>query len=229
MESGERAKASIMAELAWRKSSQLERSSQNSIQHSVVVDPTEQEIIAAAKSNPDAFAPLYAAYHPIVLGYCYRRVGHDEQAADLTSQIFLRVLRALPDYAPKPGTTFRAWLFTIAHNVVIDSRRRDRHERSIDVDPTDGQAVPELIDAGPTLEDQVLGRERRDQVRRALGTLPERRRQIVELRLAGLSGAEIAATLGITLSAVKSAQFHAYASLRHVLDHPTKPENSDAN
>jgi RNA polymerase sigma-70 factor (ECF subfamily) len=214
-----------MAELAWQK---LSHSNLAPVERSRVPDVSEQEIIAAAKVNPAAFEPLYATYHPIVLGYCYRRVGHDEQAADLTSQIFLQVLRALPDYAPKPGSTFRSWLFTIAHNVVIESRRRDRHERSIDVDPPDGRTAPELIDAAPTPEDQVLGREQRDLVRRALGTLPERRRQIVELRLAGLSGAEIASTLGITLSAVKSAQFHAYAALRDVLDHPTKPESSDA-
>ena len=224
-----------MAEIAWRKSSQQERSVQSSTDHPFVPDrttrPVEQselEIVAAAKLNVSAFEPLYAHYHPIVFGYCYRRLGHTEQAADLSSQIFLKVLRALPNYQAKPGATFRSWLFAIAHNEVIDNRRRNRPERSLDIPQPDDRPGIELVDTNKSPEDQVLFREQQDHIRLALATLPERRRQIVELRLAGLSGAEIGATLGMTLSAVKSAQFHAYAALRDVLDHPSNPEFPDA-
>lgn len=182
-------------------------------------DDDEARIVAAAQRDPDAFAPLYERYRPLVLGYCYRRTGSLEQAEDLTQQVFIRALRALPGYQPRPGASFRAWLFTIAHNLVIDSRRRTRDHRSLDRD--DREPIP---DRARLPEEHAIVEERRQHVRRALARLPERQRQVVELRLAGLSGAEIAASLEMTISAVKSAQLRAFARLRTLIDHPEQDD-----
>lgn len=216
-----------MAELVWRKArpAREARSPEEAPPaETAAAHDADAAIVTAAQADPHAFAPLYARYHPAVFGYCYRRSGDMEAAADLTQQIFLRALRSLPDYRPHPGATFRSWLFTIAHNMVIDSRRKTREHRSLDQPGADGRPLV-LPDRGMLPEQLALVSERRERVHRAVAQLPERRRQIVELRLAGLTGAEIAATLGMTLSAVKSAQFHAYATLRTLLD---DPEDRDA-
>ena len=99
----------------------------------------ELAIIERAKTDPHAFAPLYQRYAPIVHAYCLRRLGHPEAAADATSQIFTKALTGLQRFTPDParaGSTFRSWLFTIAHNVVIDTRRRHRGHLSLDTDST---------------------------------------------------------------------------------------------
>lgn len=183
-------------------------------------------IVARAQRDPAAFAPLYLRYEPVVRGYCQRRLGDPEVAADATSRVFIRVLQALPDFRPDPsrnGSTFRSWLFTIAHNVVVDTHRRTRKHPSLDQPGVvrDGQPIAEslaLVDPAALPEDVALANEAARQLHEVLTQLPDRQRQIVELRLAGLSGDEIAATLGTSLSAVKSAQFRAYATMRTLLD-----------
>ncbi|MGB3307661.1 MAG: sigma-70 family RNA polymerase sigma factor [Thermomicrobiales bacterium] len=192
--------------------------------------PDELRIVAQAQTDPIAFAPLYKHYFPIVLGYCQRRLGDREIAADATSQVFIRALNALPNFRSdpsRPGSTFRSWLFTIAHNIVVDTHRRDRKHRSLDAPGRGGTQPlaesPALIDPARSPEEHAVAADTRRQVRRMLARLPERQRQIVEFRLAGLTGAEIAEALGMSLSAVKSAQFRAYGTLRELLDHPTRP------
>ena len=175
----------------------------------------EPDEIARAMGDPAAFAPLYERYVDAVFGYCYRRTSDRELAADLTGQIFAQALAALPHYRPERGAgTFRSWLFAIAHNLVIDSHRTRRPHASID-----SVAARSLHDRSPSPEDDAIANERRDALGVALRELTEGQRQIVELRLAGLTGPEIAAVLGMRLAAVKSAQFRAYARLRDLLHH----------
>lgn len=189
--------------------------------------------IACAIQDPAAFAPLYERYVDAVFGYCYRRTSDRELAADLTGQIFAQALAALPRYRPDRGVgTFRSWLFSIAHNLVIDSHRTRRPHASIDSD-----AGRSLRDHTASPEDHAIANERREALAVALQQLTEGQRQIVELRLAGLTGPEIAAVLGMGLTAVKSGQFRAYSRLRELLHHlvddgPDSPsmyqERSDA-
>jgi len=81
-------------------------------------DDDESSLIEAAKSDPHAFAPLYQRYFDPVYRYAYYRLGNPERAADATSQVFVRALAALPNYR---AGSFRGWIFSIAHNVVVDT------------------------------------------------------------------------------------------------------------
>lgn len=177
--------------------------------------------VLAAQQDLRAFAPLYERYQPIVYHYCLRRLSHPEVAADATSIVFTRAVAALPKFRPDPkreGSTFRSWLFTIAHNVIVDQHRRARPAISLDQHDDDGEGVgARLVSNLATPEEHMLRIDDADRVRHWLDHLPERQRSIVELRLAGLSGEEIARTLGMSLSAVKSAQFRAYATLRAII------------
>lgn len=183
----------------------------------------EMALIEAAIADPAAFAPLYRRYAPRVYGYCLRRLLDRERAADATSQIFVRALGALPRYRPderNPGATFRAWLFTIANSVVTDAHRRHRSHTPLDTSAGD-RASPALkiADAAPSPEERAVVADEIRRLHEMLETLPERQRRVLELRLADLSGAEIAETLGMTVGAVKAAQFRAYTTLRDRFQH----------
>jgi RNA polymerase sigma-70 factor (ECF subfamily) len=181
--------------------------------------PTETDrelaIIAAAKRDPAAFAPLYRHYAGLVYHYALGRLRDSHRAEDATSQTFIRALRALPSFQPErrgAGTTFRSWLMTIARNTVIDTARRGRPTAPLDAT----RAVsPEL---GP--EQTAIARSERDRVHAAIARLPETQRQVVELRLVGLKGPEIADVLGISHGAVKTANYRAYGRLRELLGEP---------
>lgn len=187
----------------------------------------ERTIVRRAQHQPEAFAPLYERYVDAVFGYCYRRVGDREGAADLTHQIFAKALTALPQFTERPESgSFRSWLFTIARNLVIDSHRTRRETASLD----DAAGHLALRDPTRSPEEHAIAGEQRDALLAAMARLTDGQRQVVELRLAGLTGPEIAASLDMDLSAVKSAQFRAYARLREwlgetlALEAPASPE-----
>lgn len=169
----------------------------------------EAALIARAKTDRQAFAPLYASYADPVYRYCYRRLGSHDAAADATSQTFVKVLAALPRYR---AGSFRAWLFTIAANTVSDLHRH----RIPDV-PLAAAMTDSLVDAAPTPEEAVLAAEAGRSIAALLARLTPDQRQVVELRLAGLTGAEVATVLGRGIGAVRSSQFRAYARLRRLM------------
>jgi len=178
--------------------------------------------IEAARRDPDAAAAIYSTWFEPVYRYCARRLGSPEAAEDATSRIFERVLTALPDYRPdttRPGATFRSWLVAIAHNTIVDHHRRRRFHLSLDRlhHPRRDQPPLQLRDPARPPDDEAIGRDTDRAVREALAALPERQRRIVELRLAGLTGPEIATALDTTHQAVKSAQFRAYQTMREAL------------
>lgn len=188
------------------------------------------EIIEQARLDPAAFAPLYERYFPAVHGYCLRRISDRERAADATSEIFTRAIAALPRFRPQPSRPdagIRAWLFTIAHNVVIDHHRRFRPSQSLDRTPPGDLTPPQLIDGRPLPEDHAIAADERQRLRLLLSRLTDIQRQVTELRLAGLSGAEIGAVLGLTTGAVKAVQFRAYSRLRDLLGDERDSNSND--
>lgn len=192
----------------------------------------ELATIRAAIERPEAFAPLYRRYAPVIYRYCHRRLGHPENAADATSQVFIKAIAGLRTFRPDPdnaGKTFRAWLFRIAHNVVADAHRRHRPQQSLDAPGADAEAPIPLVDPGATPEELAIAADDARAIRDALRCLPGRQREIVELRLAELTGEEIAEAMGMSLSAVKSAQFRAFATLRRVLGQAYAREDSETD
>ena len=179
------------------------------------VQDEDARLMVLAKRDPRAFAPLYARYFDPIYRYCYRRLGHPEAAADATAQVFAKALAALPGYREE-APSFRSWLFAIAHNVMADDLRGRRPVAPMD-------AAAHVAETGPSPEEVILSDETGCLVRALLATLPPDQRQILELRLAGLTGPEIAAALGRSLGSVKIAQVRAFARLRERIDPASAP------
>lgn len=178
----------------------------------VVAPLDEVDLIAAARRDRRAFAPLYRRYADAVHRYCYRRLGNRGEAEDATSLVFTKALAGLDGYR---AGSFRAWLFAIAANVVVDRLRARRPDRPLDdADP--------VADAAPNPEAAALAADDRRRLRAALAELPPEQRRVVELRLSGLSGGEIAAAVGKSRAAVDALQYRAVARLRSLLD-PRSP------
>lgn len=173
----------------------------------VGVDDAEARWIAAAQRDLRAFAPLYQRYFDAVYGYTRNSLRDPELAADITSETFARAMKALPRYR---GNSFRGWLFTIAHNAIVDSVRRRKPSAPYD----DLLLAP---DREPSPEEQLLAGESARLIGALLERLTENQRQVVALRMAGLTGPEIADVLATSVGAVKATQFRAYARLREWL------------
>ena len=134
-------------------------------------------------------------------------LGTDVAAEDAVSTVFTRALAAGPRY---DDPSLRSWLFAIAHNVVANAYRAERPGASL-------ESAWDLPDRVPLLEETVIVDDERDRLLGALRRLPEDQRRVLELRLAGLTGLEIAHLLNRSHGAVKMLQLRAYARLRDIL------------
>lgn len=180
--------------------------------HPLRGDDDDAALVARARDDPLAFAALYDRHIDAVFGYCVLRLGRREAAEDAASVIFSRALAGLPRYR---GPSFRAWLFGIAHHVVIDVYRDTRADLSLD-------AAQDLGDPAASPEEAAIASEAARALTAALAHLTPDQRQVIELRLAGLTGAEIGAALGRSQGAIAVAQHRAMRRLKHLLT-PTPP------
>lgn len=170
----------------------------------VTMGSDEERLAAAARRDPDAFGELYRVHVAQVYRFCLRRLGDREAAEDATAQVFTKALAAMPGFR---GGSFQGWLFAIAHRVVIDGARSGR--LSLPLDAADALADPR---AGP--EDIALCAEEARGIRRLLDQLPVDQRRVVELRLAGLNGVEIAQALGRSHGTIRNLQHRSLLRLR---------------
>jgi RNA polymerase sigma-70 factor (ECF subfamily) len=158
----------------------------------------EAGLIAEAQTSPAAFGPLYRRYLGRVYRYMRAHVPSEEDAADLTQQVFLQALDALPGYRQR-GAPFAAWLFRIAHHAVIDAARR--HRSALDL-----AALPETLQPPGSQDPEaaVLRQEALTRLRSLLATLDAEKRELLALRFAArLSAPEIAEVVGKSPAAVK--------------------------
>src|ERR1700752_1940100 len=84
--------------------------------------------VRASKGEAAAVGLLYDRHVDAIYRYVYYRVRDDAEAEDLTSDVFMRALKAMPRYEPRQA--FLAWLYRIARNAVIDRARRGKSQVS---------------------------------------------------------------------------------------------------
>ncbi|MGC4190893.1 MAG: sigma-70 family RNA polymerase sigma factor [Thermomicrobiales bacterium] len=179
---------------------------------------SDLDIVLRSRTNPDAFGLLFARYWPAIFTYCLRRLQEPDAADDAASSVFVKAFAArerFQSFRSPSGHNVRSWLFSIAHNVVVDAWRSNR--QTLSVDRPGSTIAATLADRGTPPEDEALDAEEARVVAAVLTHLPERQRSLVELRLSGLSTTEVAEILGLSVSATKSLQFRAYRALRDVL------------
>ncbi len=139
------------------------------------------------------------------------RLSDPADAEDAAIRVMTNAFAALPNFVGGTGQ-FRSWLFAIAHNEVVNVYRA--HARR----PT--SPMPDefdLVDPHPTPEQLALSSDEQRNLWQLLQGLPQRSREVVELRLSGFTSQEIAAILGISDGAVRQAQSRALDQLRQIV------------
>lgn len=171
-----------------------------------MVELDERSDIAAAKADPQRFAPLYERHFGDVFRFILRRAVNSDITADLTQQTFLKAMLALPKYELR-GTPFRAWLYRIALNE-LRMHWRKRKEVVIDITYLEVRGVTEEV--GLSVDDEQM-----QQLAWAMGKLKQEKAQLIELRfMDGLSFAEMGDVLGIGEDAAKMRTHRVLATLR---------------
>ncbi len=167
----------------------------------------DELMIAVQEGTPSAFAQLVERHQGPLVGFFYRNTRDRQLAEDLTQETLLKVYNQAWDYLPLGK--FRAWMFRIARNLLIDNVRRRSHDALIrafnthDEDGTDAisRIAGDLISPSSHAEQRELA----ELVREFLAEIPEDQRQTFTLHHdAGLSLPEVAEIMEIPLATCKS-------------------------
>jgi RNA polymerase sigma-70 factor, ECF subfamily len=177
----------------------------------------EQELIARAKTDAEAFGDLYQRYVKRIFNYHYRHTSNRADAEDLTSRTFYRALRSLHSYR-ETGAPFQAWLFRIAHNLLVNWYRDQSHHPEVSLDSDDylslrAQMVPADAELGP--ESRLASAEMRAVLLQAIARLPQDRKTLIILKFGeDMTNVEIGEIMGRTEGAIKALYHRTLITLR---------------
>jgi len=170
----------------------------------------EEDLIRAAqRGNRDAFARLYEAHVERVYRYLLGRLGESADAEDVTAEVFVRAMRALPSYRAK-GRPFIAWLFRIAHNQAVNYLKKRVRRREV--------PLLETAAVSDDPEEAALRQVMLSEVSQAMHGLTKLQREVLILRFGSdLSIKETAKVMNRNIEAVKFLQHSALRALRRLL------------
>lgn len=172
--------------------------------------PSNLELVTLAqRGNEEAIGALYDVHCQAIFRYFLARLGHQETAEDLTGEVFRRMLIGLPQYRII-DLPFRAWLFRIAHNLLVDHYRSESSHALVPLTEVENDSTDE-VDPVSAVEQKLT----MEHAYQALSDLEPSQRDVLALRfLSGLSLKETAFAMGRTEDAIKSLQRRGLAALR---------------
>lgn len=167
-----------------------------------------QDSTTETNSVKVALVSLYEEYYGRIVRYIFVRIGDQNEAENLGGDVFLRALQSLDSYRGQQEQ-MRAWLFKIAHNLVVDHLRKMSKRKDISIDgiqiPDDKLSIEEVVETKLQIEE----------LSKALKRLTPAQREVIGLRFfAGLSSAEAGKILGKSSGAVRETQRAAIETLR---------------
>jgi len=153
----------------------------------------EQKLVKKAKSDPEAFSKLYDLYFPKIFRYISWRVGDKNDAEDLVSEIFTKVLIKIDTFEWQKGATFSSWVFRIARNSLTDYYRTKKKRDYVNIDDLPEIEADEILPDGDYDRRQLFSR-----LFQMLQELPDRQAEIITMRFfTGMKNKEIAKVLEI--------------------------------
>lgn len=166
-------------------------------------------VLQAQEGDKEAFAKIYDYFFDRIYRYVYFRV-HMAEVDDLVEMVFIKAWVNLEKYE-KRDVQFSAWIFRIAHNIVIDHRRSHRplFEMTEEIEDESEKAAPKRL-----TEKNLMS----EIVRESVDKLKEPYRQVITLKfLLGLSNDEIAEIMNEREGNIRVLQFRALKELKVLL------------
>ena len=179
----------------------------------------EKVLLARAKKGEvAAFESLMTAYENRIYSLALRSTGSEQDAADITQEVFLRAWKNLDSF--RGDSSLSTWLYRVTSNLCVDFARKKAAEgMPTSIDDEESPAA-DLADPSRMAQPEAAAEnsELREELQFALAQLSEEHRRVVLLRdVAGMTYTDIARTLGLEEGTVKSRLARARASLRKIL------------
>ena len=174
---------------------------------------SDEELVEACQAGEaSAFDVLVARWEDRIRGAAYRFLGSEEEARDVAQEAFLKAYRALEGF--KREARFSSWLYQIATNLCRDRLRRRRTRAAVSLEELE-ETGPVIVETRPGAHELLLQSDLAQAVRRAVHALPEEQREVVILKeYQGLTFLEIAQSLDVPVSTVKTRLYRGLGQLR---------------
>lgn len=176
---------------------------------------SDQELVELAqKGDREAFAEIYNRYGEAIYRYLYGHVPLEQDAEDMTADVFLNLWRTLPQYQENKQVPFYVFLYRIARNRLVDYFRRQK-TRAGEIDTAD---AGEETAAPRSTSLMIAGMDVTDLHRYLLKLPPDYRTVLILRFLNDLSYEETAEVMGKSYGAVRVLQHRALAALRTLME-----------
>jgi len=196
------------------------------------VPENDMDLVMRAKDGDDsAFEQLVLAYQKKIYNLAYRMTSNEQDALDVSQEVFLRIYKALPLF--KGQSAFSTWVYSITSNVCIDFARKQKKSKEVILSFSDSKAASQAMEipsnhANPEIELEKT--ELRKAIAEGLNALsPEHREILVMREICGLSYQEICDSLDLETGTVKSRISRARTQLCAFLGNfrTQKPSNKE--
>jgi RNA polymerase sigma-70 factor, ECF subfamily len=168
------------------------------------------------EANERQLVSLYDEYYRKVARYVFVRIGNRSEAEDLASEVFVKALDSLTTYQER-GLPMQAWLFRIAHNLVVDHLRKATRQKAVPLEDIQIYNESDPVAAAETNLEMA-------RVNQAMQSLTEDQIEVVRLRFfGGLSSKEVSQVLDKSDGAVREMQRASLEKLRHLLNEDGTP------
>jgi RNA polymerase sigma-70 factor (ECF subfamily) len=177
-------------------------------------EQVEKWVVMAQKGDHDAFAKVYDLFVDPLYRYIFYRVSGKADAEDILENVFLKVWENLSKYSKQKSSSFSAWIFRIAHNLVVDFYRFNKDKETVSLEDyvaDEREGADTTKKAKRSLNKEILNQ--------ALAHVSESHKQILILKFINqLSNKEISEILNKNEGAIRILQYRALKDLKKRLE-----------
>jgi RNA polymerase sigma-70 factor (ECF subfamily) len=171
------------------------------------------------KGNDKAFDTLLERYRESLFSYIYYILRNHESTKDFLQETLIRAIVTMRQGRYSEGGKFFSWLCSIAHNLIVDSFRQDKSGRTVSCDEPDINILNNEKLSEGNIENRIVARQIRADVRRIVSHLPAEQKEVVEMRYYNeLSFKEIAERTGVSVNTSLGRMRYALKNIRRIAD-----------
>lgn len=182
---------------------------------------TDDRLVAAyANGDNEAFDILLCRHQARIYSYIFSVVKNRNIADDIFQETFVKAIMTIKQGRYSETGKFGAWISRIAHNLIIDYYRQEKSESLVSVDECESDMLNRRDFSDPTVEDQMIGDQITDDLRKIINLLPENQREVLQLRYyKDMSFKEIADLTNVSINTALGRMRYALINMRRIAEH----------
>ena len=179
---------------------------------------TDEQLVAAyANGDNKAFDTLLKRHQNRVFSYIYYIVKDKDIADDIFQETFVKAITTIRQNRYTENGKFSAWITRIAHNLVIDYFRQNKSECNVSTDNEEIDILNRQELCDDSIEDVLIGRQVRADIRRLIHALPDAQRKVLMMRYyRDMSFKEIAEATGVSINTALGRMRYALLNMRRM-------------